>query len=515
MKQGNRRIRFVIYLIYCMIFTAICVLAICNEFRVFIRRNPGQFIAILLISFAAVLVVFLLSAKGSKFSDKAAIAILIAGIALRLAYYFVICPESYSDFLQPFLFVEHLKDIDGYKNFSVLKGSLDNYQVYYASFPAWNIYMQIIRFLSLFRGNTIRIAVMINMLLYLATGYLIWKTIIESELGGKIALASLALFSFIPQMVCWASMTTPDHYTVLFIALFLYLWNKVENNRENKRMKFIYIACMAATAGIINLFKPLLCLFFLIFICAEILIALYHLTKEEFKYFAMEAFVFLAVFVFADTSLQKINEITIERTIKTEVVQATGYYLFWGYGIDENNNWSDHGGDELINEIMEENSTLKEAYAEIETQALQMIKTNYKLFLKIWKQKFELLFYSDNWSLLWALRENGQDTWGKSFIILNYRVIERIMAALNIITILLMPFALCRKRFLVIACSMGWLGYILYLIAATIQTRYRYIALIFQFILAAAGCENIYAVGRSIRNSVAEMVYVKRIPMKL
>lgn len=79
----------------------------------------------------------------------------------------------------------------------------------------------------------------------------------------------------------------------------------------------------------------------------------------------------------------------------------------------------------------------------------------------------------------------------------NANAIDGIIALFNIICMAVMPIALFRREKLGEMASMGWLGYILFLIIAAVQTLYRYLVFIYQLILASLGMEIVFGKRRS------------------
>lgn len=482
----------VLYALYGIIFTIIVFCAVINETSVVFKTSAEQY-SICLATFVFLIVMTTMLLQHGDIKNKlenkwSVILIICIGVALRYGYYILVHPVPVSDFLQPFLFAEHLKEIGQYEGYSVFRSELDDFQIYYSLYPAWGMYMQYIRILYNLFGFCPGIVVTINILLYIVSSVFVVK-VCSSQLGRKVALGSLVLFSMPPQMVIWSSVTTPDHFAVCFLIIFIYFWGKLENC-NNKKSIIVYCILMTVSISAMNLFKPVKFLFIIAIIVTEVLRLL--ISEMNIKKIMRQLRLYIGViiiFIVSNVLLQSMNEYLLEETIHTDVQEAVAYYLLWGYTVDENGNWNANEAGKYMDVVNKQYDFMPDNLRILQEIAIDNIKSNIKLLPRIWKQKFNLLFYSDTWPTLWTLREpyTGIGEW----VAQQRSLIEMFMSVLNIVTVLLMPLALKRKSSFVNLCSLGWLGYILYLVITGVQTRYRYIILIIQFILTIVGINEV------------------------
>ena len=196
--------------------------------------------------------------------------IIITGILLRVITNYVMKTEPVSDFATPHI-VYNLKNTGIFDERELSK---DNsfYQVYYSMFPSWFPYMQIVSLIyNIFGENVLNIKI-INWMLYAFTSIVLYYAC-KNSFSKKSAILAVLLFAFLPSHIIYSNITTPDHFSIFFITLWLLIWSKQIEYRKkcNYKKLVIYSILNIACTCAINLFKPLSIFGILVFICAEIL----------------------------------------------------------------------------------------------------------------------------------------------------------------------------------------------------------------------------------------------------
>ena len=181
-----------------------------------------------------------------------------------------------------------------------------------------------------------------------------------------------------------------------------------------------------------------------------------------------------------------VSQKSLANIIKTDIQQGNAFYILWGYSVDKDKNWSDSIGSEIIKENLENVSTLKEGLENLEIVAKKTIKENICLLPKIWCQKAIQLFASENWAVYWTNTSN--DIRKREWIQLHLEnFMKSFITIFNSLIMLLMPFALWKRKKIINMLSVSWIGYMIFLIVASVQTRYRCIMYIQQCILGVLG----------------------------
>lgn len=430
----------------------------------------------------AVVIIFMMAEKlaGNVKTDNVWIIWFLVGIAMRIIYYFLVQTVQTSDFYQPTAFYLHLDKIGGYSEYNTIYRELDEYQVYYSLYPAWATYMFIVHGLYRIFGVHTSLLVAVNIIL---SGMMIWiyaRLLDKAGIDTKTKNIIIALLACFPQMVMWDAVASPDHFAVLLLALLVYVWYKSLTSEK----VMLYVLAEAACISMVGLFKPIVPLLIVLLICADIFMALFTFKTAAKKLVAKNLFMVVLTISVTGT-VNYGTKALLEDYIKTDVQQATSFYFLWGYSVDNNGNWDSHAADDTINEAFAQAEYMSDVVAYTDKAAEVTLKKNISLLPKILWQKFRLLFSSDHWSFYWGLtnNNNSRSLWLNKY----YYVFGGVQTVLNSLSLLFIPFSLLRKRRLSIFMSLGWVGYICFLVLAGIQTRYRYIMLPFQLVLTGIG----------------------------
>jgi 4-amino-4-deoxy-L-arabinose transferase-like glycosyltransferase len=477
-----------LWTLYIGIFTLFCLATAFDGIRNTVMANKNDLFSLMLLLIGIFFIVKYREVFKKVFDFAYALPIvIILGVLLRLLYFFVTDPAQVSDFSQADLFWHHLQETGGYDHYTVSVSELDNFQKYYSLYPAWGYYMLLMHGIYRLFGANPTSMVFLNIILDVITAMVIYR-MIRRNASSCLAVASVFIFLLWPQYVIWASVTSPDHIVILFLSLSADIYFLYDNNRNNKKTALKYILLFAVCLNIASIFKPIYYYIIVAFICAEILISITGGKvglKKSFLY-CISSIAFILAFAFLFSSILKP---ILSSYIKTDVQQATPYYILWGYSVDNNGLYDPNYAAKYIEEC-ESSETLAIGLEKIRGSVKDVIKNNFHLIPKIWHRKAYLLFYSDNWPAYWtSFNSDGLLNEEKYSMQAPWTGLWTI---LNSIMILIMPFSLKDKNPVVIFSSLSWMGYMLFLIVgAGIQPRYRVIVIVFQIILGVCGINNI------------------------
>ncbi len=476
---------------YIVVFTIIAYYGALCEMKN-LRISTSLFLSIVFVILCCILAVYYFRKDRTKEDISRTdyiiiVGILILGILFRAVCYYFLNVAPFSDFAMPTEFCKFLQENGPYTEYVIRTKELDHFQRYYSLYPAWGSYMLIAR--TLFHIFPINADVLfyLNLFLLIVT-YSCFFFLLRETVSKKCLKITLLFVSFFPHAILWSSIATPDHITVMILSVILLLWGKCVTIKSEGWGKYVPVILLAFAAALVNLFKPLSVLLLLVMICSLILLLANH--EMHIKKTAWLLFVYGGVFFVSNSFLSHVNERLISDVIQTDVQQATPFYILWGYSVNEEGIWDDQVASELINEALEKQETLAESIQSLEGAAKEMVTEHVKELPAIWLRKFQILFYSDTYPCDW-IRTDGSNMWIDLF--LRYKeCLGVLFSVLNIASLCILPFSLRRRDALTLFSSLGWLGYILFLVAASIQTRYRFIPLMtFQIILTAAGIEEI------------------------
>lgn len=478
MLNSRINIRKLLYITYMVIFGVIAWGGALIGVLPLLKRTFFLWIFLITVFF----IIFVMAERfaGKRKSDNVWLLWLVAGIAMRIIYYFLVQTVQTSDFYQPTAFYLYLNETGGYSEYTTIYRELDDYQVYYSLYPAWAVYMFIVHGLYRIFGVHISLLVALNIVL---SGLMIWMyagLLDEAGIDTKTKNIIIALLACFPQMVMWDALASPDHFTVLLLTLLVYIWHK---SLKSERV-VLYVLAEVICISMVGLFKPIVPLLIVLLICADVFIALF-INKSTVQKLVVKNLIMVVLAISVTGTVNYGNKALLENYIKTDVQQATSFYFLWGYSVDHNGNWDSHAADDVINEAFAQAEHMSDVVAFADQAAEATLKKNINLLPAILWQKFRLLFSSDHWSLYWGLTNdnNALSVWLNE----NYYIFGGIQTVLNSLSLLVIPFSILRKRKLSIFMSLGWTGYICFLLLAGVQTRYRYIMLPFQLVLTGIG----------------------------
>lgn len=476
------KIKNLILNIYMGIFITFVIITASGGILWGIIKRPYFSISVLFLTIVFLYLLFQRKFKDITNYDKKIFLVIIMGIILRLGYFYLMGTEQISDFLNPTRFYFHLLERGEYSEYVYLLKRLDNFQKYYALFPAWGTYMIILNKVYTIFGYSKNIVLYLNLILFTLTSIILYSGV-KLVFNKKIAFFSSCVFIFYPQLIMWISINTPDHFVILLTSLIIFLYGLYLKERSNKKV-FIVLFLLFLVSSLINLFKPLSVLFLLIYIFSEIVnYCNFNEYKINLKYIIFSVVSFLLISNFINNYSQR----SIEGIIKTKVQQGTSYYILWGYSTDKNGNWKADACKNEIETVEKESKTFEEQLSKMDLIAKQTIRKNIKLFPKIWIQKLAYLFSSENWAISWtntSLDSNKQD-----FIKKIETEIGIILTIFNSFIMYMMSFGVLKKNKMTNILSMSWLGYMMFLVVASVQTRYRCVFYLYQCILAVNGYE--------------------------
>lgn len=469
--------------LYIFIFSGFCLFA--GMRGIYVHRSCLSSMVAFVISIGCIIGLIYFKERILKFPIHKAMFyfIIFLGIALRIAYYVYLSPQQSSDFFQATKFWNYLQENGEYQNYTVLLSEMDDFQKYYSLYPAWGYYMLLTHWIYRLFGCSTAYMVILN-LVFNVLSFIVLYFMVREFASEWMAMICVAVAALWPQCILWSSVTSPDHITIFFLLLMgLFYMKYAKKRNEIKRGTSYLLLAICCGAGA-SIFKPISAFVCVLLLCSEILnmiIGNFSGIRKSLVYGTE----IIVLSLLVTWGLPVVLEPALEQYIRTDVQQATGYYLLWGYSVDENGNWDADQSGEAIREC-EESETLAIGLEKVNIAVHKTLRENFHLFPRIWKQKFELLFYSETWPVYWSV--NNADGTVNQEAADTFSSWTGIWTIWNSLLILLMPFALKRKDAAVSFLSLCWLGYMMYLIAGSgVQTRYRVIVFVFQAVLAICG----------------------------
>lgn len=410
--------------------------------------------------------------------------IVLLGVILRIFFYIWDNPQQYSDFYQATRFWDHLQEIGGtYGMYTTKTAEMDGFQIYYSLYPAWGRYMLLTHLIYHILGRNTLWMVCLNFIFDVAI--MICTQKIASLLSTRrVSIMCVAVIAFWPQFVIWTSVTSPDHIIIFFLCLMCYYYMNYLQCRDDIKSGSFNMIIAVICAVIASIFKPIIMFIFVVLLCSEVLNLIcgqFKGIKRSLLYMAEVVVAFVMLSIPVNTILDK----TLSSYIKTDVNQATGYYILWGYSVDENGIYDTTQAGEAIQRC-ETSETLAEGLEGLKVDIEKTLKKNFHLIPSIWWQKFRLLFYSETWPVWWSVNnadghvnenvENALGYW------------TGVWTIANALMMFLMPFAFREGKSMVNFLSLMWLGFMIYLVVgAGVQGRYRMIVFVPQVILCVIG----------------------------
>lgn len=415
-------------------------------------------------------------------SEKVIIVIITIALVLRILYYMLVGVKQVSDFETPFRFFEIWKNEYSQYEYTNMMSELNMfaYRNYYARFPSWGAYGFVIWALLLVFGNHESIVFLFNVIVIGITIYYLYK-VLKITTSKRMALFVAGIYAIAPSMVCWTSISCPDHIILLCTVLFIYHWMRYDLKPEG-----IKNICFAAFfSGLAVLFKPIMPLFPCILI-AGFIVGLKSYDEKDEKIKRLKGIgLFLVVFTIFSFSLKHVVYFGLQKIIKTDIVDSTPYYIAWGYATNEKGEFDATAWDYLIDETKDSSETNEEFMTKLREAEIPLLKVNIPLFPKIWKTKFDILMSDTTFSREWTLRKS--ETAIGMVIRENSHIAYLFFAPVWLAELILVAFSIFRKERVASFASIGWLGCVCYLVCATVMSRYRMIFMVYHYILVAFG----------------------------
>ena len=487
MEKNTAKKRIRLYDIFAVVVSVLLLLAAGNETYVSVKYKAVFMVLIFAVSAVSFLIAFFVPPLNENVNLRyISIGILLLGLALRVFYYEICGVVETSDFYQPTKFFEYITDNGSYTEYTIQYQQLDEFQRYYALFPAWGIYMMFTHLIYSLFGCQVIYMIGVNLFLFAISFLLLNRLLVQNECENSTKILILMLFACLPHMVMWSAVTTPDHFIIIFLIGLALIWIR-KNGAEKKG---IYIVCEAVMVALIGLFKPMTLLLILAIVFSDILVAV--MDRSMVRNCIIHVIVSILCIACISSVVRTISNRCLEAYIKTDVVQAGSFYLLWGYGINANGEWSDHAMDEVFEQAYDNVETLYDVVEYTNVAAKEMLMDNWKSFPKIWRRKFHMLFYSDTWPAIWTLTNDSNQL---AVELKNNYLFTNVLSAINVIMMLFMIPAFRRKDKMTVFLFMTWAGFICYLVASGIQTRYRFLILPFQLILFGLGIREMRKTG--------------------
>ena len=416
-----------------------------------------------------------------------------AGVFARWIACLILDTEPISDFNGPFSFYTYYKERGPYTEV-VPWTQRDFFQYNYSIFPAWFPYVRLVMVIYDLFGENINHIIAMNMLLASASFLLIYVMIPNK----KVALMAVALFSFMPSMVVYSCITTPDHVTIFLILLSVFLWMQAEKHRDDwqkSKKAVLLVLGTSVCCSLVNWFKPLSVLYLVAFVCYEAAVHLYPAIRARMPFRQMLTRVLsfeLAVLLILGVSLyagQAILENRIESMMKSEVLNATPLYILWGCSADGNGNYDPAVASEVYEEyVIETDHDYAAALEMVGETAREWLRHN--LTPQFWRSKILSAFSTEFGFYSFA---NSSSVEGYSQMVIGVLQgplllsMNSYMCILYIMVIGYILYMLISKRIerLDVYISIVTFGYLLVLMIGGVQSRYKSLILPLLCILAA------------------------------
>lgn len=424
--------------------------------------------------------------------------IIFIGILLRLCALCFLQTEPISDFKTPHAFYQYYYDQGPYAEI-VPWSERDTFQLYYSRFPAWYLYMRIVMLIyNIFGENLLWIHVL-DMLLAAGTIVAIYF-LVKKIANDSTALLAALLFATNPSLILYSCITTPDHFTILLFVLTFVFWVQAEENRSEWYRKPKTIAYLLATilcCMMVNFFKPLSVFFLIVFVCYEIAVHLYPAVRDRigmriaFHDIISYELSFVGAFLILLVASNTILNHSIEKMMKTEVVQSTGLYLLWGYSVNEMGEYDPNVATEVFLDLMEQyDNNLPVVLEEIDGLAIEQIKDNFDLLPKIFREKYYLAFGGEYGYFGFSNTSANTEYMESITKVFQKPITAILIAAMRILYVLSLIYAVLsikdkkiNKYMLLLSITI--FGYILVLVLGGVQSRYKSLVVPLWCILSA------------------------------
>lgn len=308
--------------------------------------------------------------------------IFILSILLRVVFIFLMETKLTSDFNIPNVYYE----------------TGDIYKGYYSYYPAWYFYMKILHFIYDVLGYHTTLAKLANIVPYAVSFFILYRLSEKLFLKKEYVNLSLTLFAFFPPLIYFTSITTPDHFTILFIILFIYSYICAISNTGKKR--YGYYLIMAISAAFAELFKPLIILFILVVFFTEIFTIQKGIQRGGRKTL-INAVIVIALLVCCSQITGKTRNFLIEKEIGVKTVNSTSLYLLWGLATNENGDIDSKIGTQILNDAGknvkgdDETEILQKTMNKVNNKAKEIMVESIPRVPSIIMQKLSSLFSTD------------------------------------------------------------------------------------------------------------------------
>lgn len=442
-------------------------------------------------------------------------AVIVLGILLRWTAIHFFQNEQISDFARPIRFYHN-----GYVyTEKVPWNQRDGNQIYYAQFPAWFPYLRLVMLIfNLLGENALWLQIM-NILLGVASTIIIYFLTTEK----KTALMAALLFTLNPSLICYSCISTPDHITILLFLLILLFWSRLEHYRQDhpwNRNTLLFSGALILCCTLVNWFKPLSIFFVVAFICYEVAVYLYPALRKKMQLKKLwhnilcYELAFLSVLLITISAGNVLLTNRVESVIKTDVINSTGMYLFWGYSVDENGNYAPSCATNVLVELQKHyDNDLQKVYADIDYLAKEQIRNNFSLLPKIFYQKYRSAVGCD-YDFFAIANSSPDSTYAQSvYNTLMYPIVaatEVHTRTWYLISALYAILAILRKKtdkqtFL---ASLIIFGYLLVLVLGGTQARYKSLVIpLWCFVSAYAICAFLESICQMRKPSLLEVSY--------
>lgn len=480
--------------LYRIVLVFFCIMAI-RSLGIALNNFTIIICAIVTITVLYGLFVILKNAK----SKKIIYIIIVAALAIRILYYFIVGVKQNSDFKVPFQFFEIWKTDHMKYTYTNLLSELDRFvhRNYYARFPCWGTYGFVVWALLFLFGNHEAVVFAFNLCIIGLTLLYLYKSLDKKATNG-LALFATIVYSFSPTMICWASISCPDHIILLFTVLFIYQWTKFEESPES----FNSIILMALFSGMAVLFKPILPLFpcilafFFVADCKSIK------GKDSIKKRIKGIGIYLMSFICISFVLKNAVYFGLQKVIQTDIVDSTPFYIAWGYATNEDGQLDSSAWDYLIKEARDSSETNAEFMDKLREAEKPLVIQSIPLLPQIWMEKFNQLMSDTTFPRFWSLMKS--DTVAAKIISENSRVVCLFFVPPWLAELIAVMFSVAKKDKINVFTTIGWLGCVCYLVCASVQARYRMIFMIYHYIMVTFGVVGMSDIVSFIKRKIRE-----------
>ena len=200
---------------------------------------------------------------------------------------------------------------------------------------------------------------------------------------------------------------------------------------------------------------------------------------------------FVGVFLILLVASNTILNYSIEKMMKTEVVESTGLYLLWGYSVNEMGEYDSNVATEVFFDLMEQyENNLPVVMEEIDRLAIQQIKDNFDLLPQIFREKYYLVFAGEYGYFGFSNTSASTEYMQSITKVFQKPITAFLIAAMRILYVLSLIYAVLsmkdkktNKYMLLLAIAI--FGYILVLVIGGVQSRYKSLVVPLWCILSA------------------------------